>query len=138
MNRIIVLILSIFILSSCSDKEGPEGLVGNSSDIIKLSTKYVEFGAMADSVIITTEGNWWWIDEIFFNDSSYSYYNNENINLESHSYIIEDDDFIVERRNKTTLFIKLNENITGIERELIIGLEAGNYFDDVFIKQSAK
>jgi hypothetical protein len=137
MNRITILILSVIILSSCSDEEGPEGLAGNSVDIIKLSTKNVEFDATADSVVITTEGNWWWIDDIFFNDSSYSFFD-ENINLESDSYIIIGDNFIVERRDRNALFIKLDENITGKERELIIGLQAGDYFDYVIIKQSAK
>jgi hypothetical protein len=138
MKKVILLLLGIVLISSCSDEEGPEGLAGNSVDIIKLSTKNVEFGVNADSVLITTEGNWWWVDEIFFNDSSYNYYNNENINLESHSYTIRGDNFIVERRNKNTLFIKLDKNITGEKRELIVGIAAGNYFDDVVVKQSAR
>lgn len=139
MKKVIILFLGVALIVSCEkDSIEDDSIAGNSEDIIKLSTKNVDFGAKADSVLITTEGNWWWVDEIFFNDSSYNYYNNENINLESHSYTIRGDNFIVERRNKNTLFIKLDKNITGEERELIVGIAAGNYFDDVVVKQSAQ
>jgi hypothetical protein len=134
MNKVVLLFLSIILISSCSKKEEP---IGMWDDIIKLSTKNVEFGVTADSVLITTEGDWWWIDGIRLNDISYSYYNNENINLESDSYTIIQDDFVVERRDKNTLFIKLNENMTGEERVMIITLEAGDYFDHVKINQLA-
>ena len=123
------------MISSCSDKKDP---IGKWDDNIKLSTKNVEFGVMADSVLITTGGDWWWIAEISLDDISYSYYNNEDINLESDSYTILEDSFVVERRDKNSLFIKLNENVTGNERVMTIVLEAGNYFDYVYIKQSAK
>ena len=38
----------------------------------------------------------------------------------------------------TTIFIKLDENKTGIERNMTITFEAGNYFDYVDIKQLAE
>jgi len=134
MNKVILLFISIILISSCS-KEEP---IGKWDDNIKLSIKYIEFGANPDSVIITTEGDWWWIDGISLDDISYSYYDDENVNLESDSYIISENNFVVERRDKNTLFIKLNENTSGKERVMIIGLEAGDYFDSVTIKQSAK
>lgn len=134
MKKLLIVFLSFVLISSCEKSE----VIGGWDDNIKLSTKNVEFGVKADSVLITTEGDWWWIDAIYLDDSTYSYYNNENINLESGSYIIIEDNFIVERRDKNTLFVKLDENITGEERELIVGLAAGNYFDRVIIKQSAK
>ena len=134
MNKLILFLLGIILISSCN-KEEP---IGKWEDNIKLSTKNVAFEVKSDSVIITTEGDWWWIDGISLNDSTYSYYNNENVNLESDSYIITETNFVVERRDKHTLFIKLDENLTGKERVMIIGLEAGDYFDNVKIKQSAK
>ncbi len=134
MNKIFFLVLSIVLISSCI-KEEPDG---KWDDIIKLSTKNVEFGAKADSVLITTEGDWWWIDMIKLNDSIYSYYNNEDIDLEADSYTISEDDFTVERRNKDTLFIKMNDNTTGKERVMTVGLEAGDYFDYVEIRQAAR
>lgn len=136
MNKAVILLISIFFIISCSsEKEDPIGLW---DDNIKLSTKSVEFGVKADSVIITTEGDWWWIVSISLNDSTYCYNNNENINLESDSYTIIEDNFVVERREKNTLFVKLDDNVTGDERVLIIGLEAGDYFDSVRINQSTE
>lgn len=137
MKKVIVLILSVFLMTSCSDKEEKEELIGIWDDNIKLSTKNVDFSSEKDSVIITTEGDWWWIDGITFEDSIYTYYGREDINLESEVYTINEDHFVVERRDKNTLFIQLDENSTGIERIMNITLEAGDYFDYLQIKQSA-
>ena len=134
MKKTMLLFVSIFIIMSCSDEEEP---IGKWDDIIKLSTSNVEFGAGTDSVTITTEGDWWWINDISFEDSTYFYYHREDLNLESDSYLIKEEGFIVERRDKNTLFVKLGENNTGKERILKITLEAGNYFDYVSIKQVA-
>ncbi len=130
-----VLAMSFFILISCSDKEDP---IGKWDDIIKLSTKNVNLTAKIDSVTITTEGDWWWINGIAFEDSTYSYYNRDDINLESDYYSIKEEHFVVERQDKNTLFVKIFENNTGTERQMNISLEAGNYFDYVTIIQSAQ
>ncbi|MBZ0242647.1 MAG: hypothetical protein K8F24_05490 [Bacteroidales bacterium] len=135
MNKAIILILGVFFMISCSDKK--ENPIGKWDDNIKLSTKHVVFSSETDSVTITTEGEWWWIDGISFEDSTYSYYNRDDINLESDSYSIEEEQFVVERRDKTILFVKIKENNTGIERKMNISLQAGNYFDHVTIMQSA-
>ncbi len=134
MTRVIIFLVSIFLISSCSDLLQPKG---KWDDNIKLSTRSVEFGAGADSAIITTKGNWWWIDGISFEDSTYMYYNRKDIDLESEAYIIVENCFVVERRDKNTLYVKFNENITGKERLMRIDLEAGDYFDYVNVKQSA-
>ncbi len=133
-NKAVALIVSIFILTSCSDIVEPDG---KWDDIIKLSTKNVDFTAKTDSVLITTKGNWWWIDGIIFEDSTYSYYQQDDINLESDSYLIKEKDFIVERQNKNTLFVKIYGNNTGNKRIMYISLEAGDYFDHVTINQDA-
>jgi predicted protein tyrosine phosphatase len=136
LKRILFLIsLLIIIAFSVSSCEEP---IGKWDDNIKLSTRYVEFNAKADSAIITTQGDWWWIDGISANDSTYQYHNRKDINLESDSYTIKEDFFVVERRDKNTLFVKFEENLTKEERLMIIGLEAGDYFDYVKIKQLAK
>jgi hypothetical protein len=43
---------------------------------------------------------------------------------------------LIERRDKNTLFIKLEANNTEKERVMNITLEAGDYFDYVTIKQA--
>lgn len=129
----IVLLLGIFKVVACSDQEDP---IGDWDDNIKLSTKHVDFKVEADSILITTEGAWWWVDGISFEDSVFQYYNREDIDLESDSYFISEEDFLVERRHKNTLFIKLEENNTGRTRVMKITLQAGNYFDSVTVKQA--
>jgi hypothetical protein len=133
MKKIMILFLGLLILSSCSDKKVIDG---KWDDIIKLSTKNVELTSKIDSVTITTEGDWWWIDAVSFEDSIYSYYAREDINLESDSYSISEEQFLIERRDKNTLFIKLEANNTEKERVMNITLEAGDYFDYVTIKQA--
>jgi len=128
-----ILFFGLFILSSCSDKEVIDG---KWDDNIKLSTKSVELTSKLDSVTITTEGDWWWIDAVSFEDSTYSYYGRKDINLESDSYSIIEEQFLIERRDKNTLFIKIDENNTGNERVMNITFEAGDYFDYVTIKQA--
>jgi hypothetical protein len=132
-SKTTALMFSLFFMLSCSDKEDP---IGKWDDIIKLSTKSAEFISKADSVTITTGGDWWWINGISFEDSSYCAFR-EDINLEADAYSIKEACFTVERRNKNTLFVKLNENNTGKERAMCITLEAGDYFDYVTIKQLA-
>ena len=134
MKRIIYCLSLLFIGVSCSDKEDPIGIWG---DIIKLSTKSAEFSAKADSVTIKTEGDWWWVNEISINDNTYSYYHRSDINLQSDHYSIKGDCFVVERRDKNTLFIKMEENLTGEDRLMTVVIEAGDYFDYVNIKQAA-
>ncbi len=131
-----ILIMGVFILFSCSEKEENQ-LIGKWDDNIKLSAKNVELTSKIDSVTITTEGDWWWIDNISFEDSTYSYYNRDDINLESDSYSMKEEHFVVKRQDKNTLFVKIDQNNSGIERKMNITLEAGNYFDYVTIVQSA-
>lgn len=135
MKRIIYF-LSVVILTSIMyscDKKDP---LGKWSDNIKLSAKTAEFSSNADSVKITTQGTWWWVCDITVNDTTY--YNFEDINLESYNYSIQESGILVERRDTTTLFIKADANKTGAIRKITVGLEAGDYFDRVTVTQAAE
>ena len=123
-----VVVLEIFF-TSC-DKEKPNG---KWDDIIRLSTKTANFNAGIDSISISTEGTSWWVNDISVNDSTY--YGFEDVNPESDSYRIQVCGIIVERRKATTLFIKADANLTGNQRVIGVGLEAGDYFDRVIITQ---
>lgn len=125
MKKYIIIVIAGVLLNAC----------GKWSDNIHLSVKDVTFGSEADSIIITTKGTSWWIDNISIDDTSYIYYNNDSINLLGDSYIVKGDCFIVEKRNRTTIFVKLDTNTTGNERYMTISFEAGDYFDYVHIKQ---
>jgi hypothetical protein len=132
MIRQVIFLLFVVVLSSCS-KDSP---IGKWDDNIKLSTKYVEFSSAQDSVIITTEGSWWWINAIMLGDSTYSYFNND-VDFGSDSYTISEDSFVVEKRDSYTLFVRMEANNDDKERTLKLFLQAGDYFDGVTILQAA-
>lgn len=127
----LLLLLSVFIYSSC-EKDDPDG---KWDDNIKLSSKSADLQATADSVTFTTEGTWWWVTEITMNDSTY--FPADSINLEADSYVIQVEDVVVERKDANTLLVKAQENTTGEERTIRVGLEAGDYFDSVTVTQAA-
>jgi hypothetical protein len=136
MKRILNLILLIIIaltLYTCSKINHRKD--GDWDDNIHLSDKTVVFKATSDSVIIKTEGSWWWVCNISV-DNKY-YYGFEGIDLQADNYIIKQDCFVVERRDKNTLFIKAEANPNNAKRVIIVGLEAGDYFDRVTVTQNA-
>ena len=133
MRRILnfaLLIVLINISYSCTKAEG------DWEDNIKLSTKKVEFSALGDSVIVTTGGSWWWINNISVNGNYFHAASDSICDLDS--YLIAHDCFIVERRDKHTLFVKVDENPLNEKRIILVELEAGDYFDSVTITQKAK
>jgi hypothetical protein len=127
-----VLLIFVIIAGSCADKYERDG---DWDDCIKLSEKSVGFEASADSVIITTIGNWWWISDVAVNNVYFCGF--EGVNADSNHYVIRQDCFTVERRDAHTLFIKLDANTQQAPRSVSVGLEAGDYFDRVFITQKA-
>lgn len=127
MKKFVFYVISMILLISCTD--------GKWKDNIGLSTSNVEMTKGIDSITISTEGDWWWIYQITFNDSIFTYLNRDDINLESESYLIEELNFTVERRDKNTLYVRLDENKTDNDRIMVISLQAGDYFDYIHIKQ---
>lgn len=128
---IVALLAAPAVLWSCTETKND----GDWDDNIQLSQKTADFKAVGDSVIVTTKGEWWWVNNISVNGTYY--YNFEDVNLEADSYVIAQDGFIVERRNKTTLVIKLDTNALTTQRVMRVTLEAGDYFDSVTITQKA-
>lgn len=125
-----LLILSTAI--SCSKSDRP---IGQWDDIIKLSQKEVRFSSEKDSITISTEGKWWWIDEIGLNGNPN--FDLSGIDVTSDNYSINEPEFKIERRSATEIYIEMTKNKTGSPRVLNIGLEAGDYFDGIKITQSA-
>ncbi|UMB54685.1 hypothetical protein MKD41_04255 [Lutibacter sp. A64] len=127
-------LLSIIILSlSCCNSDSKES-IGLWDDNIKLSQKTVEFSSDKNSIVITTEGEWWWIDMVTLNDDSN--FDMNEIDTSASNFIIEESEFKIERKNATEIHIEMNKNETNSERILFIGLQAGNYFDRIIITQS--
>ncbi|KJF44858.1 hypothetical protein LH29_05315 [Draconibacterium sediminis] len=126
----LLLLLSLFAILSCS-KDTPIGLW---DDNIKLSQKEVEFDAKENTIVITTEGAWWWIDALKLNGS---YINIDDMDTAADNFVIEEPEFKIERKNATEIHISMSENLSDNKRVLIIGLEAGDYFDGIRVTQSA-
>jgi|SRR5512133_2173284 hypothetical protein len=125
-----LLIILIFAIYSCSKPDGKW------DDNIHLSTKTAEFSASGDSITIVTGGSWWWITDISVD--SIWYYDFVGIDIQADRYRIKQSCFEVERRDKNTLFIKVDENPNTVKRIVTVGLEAGDYFDRVTITQKPK
>jgi hypothetical protein len=131
-NSLSISLLIIFSLSlsSCI----PE--IGKWDDNIKLSVREAEFKASGDSIVITTKGSWWWITDISVDTVNFYGFTGDNPDAEFYS--IKQENVTVERRNKTTLFIKSGENPMKKPRKITVGLEAGDYFDRVIIIQKSE
>ena len=130
--KIIGFLLVLTSTISCSESDQP---IGKWDDNIKLSQKEVQLSVDNDSMVITTEGSWWWIDGIYLNGSS-SFDRNE-IDTTAENFIIDEIEYRIERKNATEIYIEMAKNETGIERKLMIALQAGNYFDSITVFQSS-
>ena len=60
------------------------------------------------------------------------------VDILADNYIIKEDCFVVARREKYTLFIKLDENPLNVNRIVDVVLEDGDYHDGVKITQKPK
>lgn len=127
----IVLLFSFLFLNNSCTKATPDGLW---DDSIKLSQKEVTFSSGSNIVQINTQGEWWWITEVVFNETII---NIDATDTSQSSFIIETANFKINRQNATSLLIEMNENTTGSNNILNIGLEAGDYFDSIKITQLA-
>ena len=131
-----ILILSFFIISAVTLYSCINILeIGKWDDNIHLSAKAVTFNASGDSAIIKTGGTSWWISGISV-DTTY-YYGFNDVNMLADKYSIKKDCFLVERRDKNTLFVRVDANPLNVIRTIIVGFEAGDYFDRVTITQKA-
>lgn len=126
-------LLMAIVLFSCSSESGGED--GKWDDNIKLSQKEAQFSAGKDSIVITTEGESWWISDISFNGNAA--YDFGDLDTSQENFVIDEPEFSIERKNSTEIHIVIQKNETGSERNLIIGLEAGDYFDGIKIVQAA-
>lgn len=131
--NIIGIIITLFLSTSCSNSETP---VGEWEDNIKLSRKVVELSPDANAVVITTEGKWWWIDHIALNGELHS--TQDEVDTSQPDFIIQKEEFKIERRNSTEIHIEMTQNQASSKRVLFIGLQAGNYFDGIKIVQAAQ
>jgi hypothetical protein len=123
------LVCLLMIIHSCNLIE-----YGRWKDNIHLSAKSAEFSSAGDSVTITTEGTGWWVSSVSVD--GVNYFDFQGIDREADHYTIKQDCFVVERRDKNTLFIKVDANPTNVKRIINVVLEAGDYHDAVTVTQN--
>ena len=100
MKKIIILFLVICSTFSCTNKKD-----GDWDDIIKLSEREVAITSDSNSVIITTEGKWWWVHGIGLNDDwTYDF---SNIDTTKENFVIDEAEFKIERKNATEIHISM-------------------------------
>ena len=128
--RALAVLLLTAILTACTNE--PEG---KSKDTIKLSEKEVQLPASESSYLVTTEGTWWWVNEIYFDEIRVDL---GELDTTKSEFLIENPEFSIERVDATEIHIELKANETDMERELLIFLQAGNYADGIRILQSGQ
>ena len=130
MKKSTTFILSILFANLCLSS------CGLWKDNIKLSTRSSVFSGNGDSILITTKGGGWWLTGITVDTNRF--YHFDGIDVLADSYTVKQDCFVFERRDKYTLFIKLDENPLNVNRIVNVVLQAGDYHDGVKITQKPK
>lgn len=134
-KKLLMILFGIFsvLFVACSSDEIKDPPIGRSEDDIKLSKKEASFTAEANTVTITTEYKGWWVNGFALDKVRID---KGNVNLSSENFIFKNDVFEVEKKNGNTLIITMSKNTTGTERILNIGLQSGNYFENINVTQS--
>ena len=134
MKRLLPLSAIVFAILFASSCKSDDTVTPDKHNAIKLSSRQAKFNAQADSLTLTTESDWWWIESIVSDDKTFDDFG--NVNTLSNSYSLSHDFFIVARRDNHTLFIKLDENTTRQQRTVTVNLESGEFFDQISVTQS--
>lgn len=125
----LLLLAIIATISSCM--QGTER-IGELNDSIKLSTRRADFSATNDSIIITTKGALWLVNDILVN-GNYLIFN--PVETEKENFAINAGWFSIEKYNNTQLKVRVSENTSAEERNIKIVLESGGYFDHIDVNQ---
>ncbi|UPZ16314.1 hypothetical protein [Flavobacterium humidisoli] len=134
-KKVLMILLGMFsvLFVSCSSDEVKEQVAGTSEDQIKLSKKEATFSAEPNTITITTGESGWRVNGFALDKVKVD---TGTVNLLAESFVFKNDDFEVEKKNKNTLVITMHKNTTAKDRLLTIGLQAGNYVEDIRITQS--
>ena len=128
-----ILALIGFFMNSCTKSENEE-IIGKWDDNIKLSQKTATLNSNENSITITTESTFWWLDGISLSNKNIELTDVEKL---SKNFVLTNSDFQVERKEDgKKIIITLNQNNTNSERILVVSMQNGNYFDGVRITQA--
>ena len=130
MKKSYLLLSFMFLLSvffSCNN-----GILGDAKDTIGLKTREVLFMSDKDSIELqTSKGNDWWLSSIKTSDSII-------VNRIIANQILKGEWFYVEKTGRKSLFIRVEPNLTGLERKFTVEIQDGNDFNSIDITQKAK
>ena len=113
-------VLLLFVFISCSND-----VVGKGTDTIGLETKEVFFKSSKDSIELRTrKGDDWWLTEISTKDTIYR---THSLNVQ----VIEGGGLYVEKTGRKSIFIRIDSNLTGLERRFTTVIQAGNYYNTI-------
>jgi hypothetical protein len=134
-KKVLMILFGMFsvLFVACSSDDIKNYPLGPSGDEIKLSKKEASFTAESSTITITTEYKGWWVNGFSLDKVRID---KGTVNLLAENFIFKNDVFEVEKKNGNTLIITMSKNTTGTERILNIGLQSGNYFDNINITQS--
>ena len=119
-------VLLLFVFISCSND-----VVGKGTDTIGLETREVFFKSSKDSIELRTrKGDDWWLTEISTKDTIYR---THSLNVQ----VIEGGGLYVEKTGRKSIFIRVDSNLTGLERRFTTVIQAGNYYNTITIIQKA-
>lgn len=112
---IAIIFLCLFLMS-CSEEDGI------ASDNIKLSTSKLQLDSKSGSHTIITQSDFWWVISVKEDGKwvDYGKQKEREFDFEGSWYSI--------KREKRNLIISVDENTTPKNRQLYIGLQAGNWF----------
>ena len=130
LKRVIFILCLSGMIIACTNDD-----VGFGKDTIKLSEKEVQVPASQSSYLITTQGTFWWISELYLAGNEIDY---SSVDTSGENFLIDNPEFSIERENSTQITIQLSTNTTGAQRELLIYLQAGNFADRIRVLQSGQ
>jgi hypothetical protein len=134
----IMLLTVIFILNACNHTEYiPLGL---GDDHIKLSVKEHRFGKEKDSLVVTTEGDFWWMTRSSVRTNNVL----DTVKITKYDSIryevleLQSGWFRVTKEAAKKLVIRVDANDSGMERWFNLGLSEGDRGSSLKIIQSAE
>ena len=129
---LLTLVLLGILVSSCGRTN--DQIVGKWDDNIKLSQKSATINSNSNSVIITTESTYWWLNGISLNGINADL---SNIDRMSKNFTFSTSEYTVERKEDgKKILITMNVNASNSDRILLVSLQNGDYFDGIKITQS--
>lgn len=127
---LIVTITYLFLLLSCTKQR-----IGQWDDIIQLSGKVFTLNSNEDSLLVTAKGKWWQISYVALDTNQI---NINTSNADVCNFVYNDNNIKIISKDCNSLLIKMNQNITNLNRVLKKGLWAGDYSDGIKIVQKGR